>query len=188
MISSKWCLASMGEGKLSWGLLQELDWWLKIAFSRLLKPNSAPTIRFIQWHHPSYGWRKVNIVDGSSLGSSGKAGCGRSGDIFRYFLGHWHLGFSSFICSATNMAAELWAICHGINVSIETKTFSFWSWVRFLRSNLLFVIFSRQIASSLEEFSIISHPLAPKGSFMPFTRVISVLTSWLVLVPHKLVL
>jgi len=57
---------------------------LKIAFSRLLKPNSAPTIRFIQWHPPLYGWRKVN-VDGSSSGDSGKAGCGRCGDIFRDF-------------------------------------------------------------------------------------------------------
>jgi len=72
-------------------------------------------IRQVKWIPPLNNIIKVN-VDGSSLSNPGRSGFG---GLIRNNNGDWLLGFSGF-CSITScLAAELYAIFHGLRIAYD---------------------------------------------------------------------
>ena len=69
-------------------------------------------IRQVKWIPPLNNIIKVN-VDGSSLSNPGRSGFG---GLIRNNIGDWFLGFSGFCGITSCLAAELYAIFHGLRI------------------------------------------------------------------------
>ena len=66
--------------------------------------------KWISWELPPNGWIKMN-TDSASLGNPGAAGCG---GVFMDASGTWKGGFIANIGYCSALAAELWAVLHGL--------------------------------------------------------------------------
>lgn len=77
--------------------------------------NSRKSIVNIRWEKPEENWIKVN-VDGAANMTAGKAG---AGGLIRNAYGCWIAGFCASIGKASNVAAEMWAMIHGLRIAWE---------------------------------------------------------------------
>lgn len=67
----------------------------------------------IAWSAPPAGWIKIN-TNASVHGTSRLA---TVGGVLRNSDGEWLVGFASNLGSCTVLAAELWGLCHGLELA-----------------------------------------------------------------------
>ena len=78
------------------------------------RPNckNQLVVKRVSWVRPDLGWFKLN-TDGASRGSTGSAA---GGGLIRDEVGNWVIGFSRKIGRTDSFAAEMWALCDGLQL------------------------------------------------------------------------